>query len=86
MGVCRVGVICHWDFGLLAGIEGHDCGFVGACPAFPTAARRERQVIPLRLAREHAWRRPACSCATNARIAPGANRVSCRSTPEGEAT
>ena len=86
MGVCRVAVIRHWDFSFLVDTEGRDCGFVGACRTFPAAARRERQVIPLRLAREHAWRRPACSCATDARIAPGANRVSCRSTPKGETT
>lgn len=49
-------------------IEGHDCELAGACPAFPAAAGRERQMTSLRLAREHALRRPACSCATNARI------------------
>jgi hypothetical protein len=50
MEVCKVGVIRHWDFSLLAGTKEHDCGFVGACPAFPTAAGQERQVTPLRLA------------------------------------
>jgi hypothetical protein len=83
-GVRKVGVIRHWDFSLLAGVEGRDCGFVGACPAFPVTAGRERQVTPPRLAREHALRRPACSCAANARISPGATSVSCRSTPGGE--
>jgi hypothetical protein len=86
MGVCKVGVIRHWSFSLLADIKGPDCGFVGACPAFPAAAGRERQVMPLRFAREHTLRRPAVSCATNARIFPGANSVSCRSTPRGETT
>ena len=50
MRVDRFGAIRNWDFSLLAGIEGHDCGFVGACPAFPAATRRERQVMPLRFA------------------------------------
>jgi hypothetical protein len=50
MRVRKVGVIRYWDLNLLAGNEGHDCEFVGACPAFPAAARRERRVRPLRLA------------------------------------
>jgi hypothetical protein len=50
MGVRKVGVVCNWDFGVLVHIEGHDCEFVGACPALPAAAGRERQVTPLRLA------------------------------------
>jgi hypothetical protein len=40
----------HWDFSLLAGVEAHGFGFVGACPAFPVTAGRERQVTPPRLA------------------------------------
>jgi hypothetical protein len=77
-------LIRHWDFSLLAGIEGHDCWFVGACTAFPAAARRERQLIPPWLAREHTLRRPAVACAANARIFPGVNSDSCLSTPGGE--
>ena len=86
MGVRESGVIRNWHLNLLAGIEGHDCEFVGACPALPAAAGRERPVTSLRFAREHALRRPTCSCAADARISPGANSVSCRPTPRGQTT
>lgn len=54
----RVGVIRDWDFSLLAGVEGHDCKFVGDCPAFPAAARRERRVRPPREITSCAARNP----------------------------
>ena len=38
VGVCKVGVIRHWDVSVPVDIEGHHCGFVGACTAFPVAA------------------------------------------------
>ena len=61
-----------------------DCEFVGACPAFPAAARWECRADPARPARVHAWRRTAVPCAASAGISPGANSVACRSTPRGE--